>query len=175
MRPQTPGGSAVSFGRPARLAGKGDPGVDSAAACGCPEPHEGRLGEGRAIPARGRTLEGRSPGELRATMDLNRRSWCSDSRVEQGPGGERLRDWLTGWLGCGAQAQAARLFCGSSRRRPTTRGQGRRRRRTAAREEQGSEVRTPREDLVRNRASRYGAAFRRQEVEKTWRRKAWVR
>jgi hypothetical protein len=39
-------------------------------------------------PARGNTLEGKSPGELRARIDLNRRFAVADSRTEQGPEGE---------------------------------------------------------------------------------------
>jgi hypothetical protein len=38
-----------------------------------------------AIPARGNTLEGKSPGELRARVGLNRRPGVADSRVEQSP------------------------------------------------------------------------------------------
>jgi hypothetical protein len=40
---------------------------------------------------RGKTLEGRSPGELRAPGGLNSRLTVADSRVEQDPVGEEAR------------------------------------------------------------------------------------
>ena len=42
--------------------------------------------------ARENTLEGRSPGELRARIGLNRRFDVADSRTEQGPVGEGRSD-----------------------------------------------------------------------------------
>jgi hypothetical protein len=45
-----------------------------------------------AIPVRGKTLEGRSPGELRSRVGLNRRHGQADSRVEQSLEGEGCSD-----------------------------------------------------------------------------------
>jgi hypothetical protein len=107
---------------------------------------EGRGGEGRAVPARGRTLEGRSPGELRAVAGLNRRRQVADSRVERNPEG--------------GDAIGARPFCSATGPSASADGavrggrvdvelpdvkrvRGRRRRCTAAREEQRSEGRNP--------------------------------
>jgi hypothetical protein len=62
---------------------------------------------------RGKTLEGRSPGELRAPVGLNSRLIVADSRVEQDPVGEEARPgvsdlgsdffWLLELLGRGAK------------------------------------------------------------------------
>ena len=51
------------------------------------EAREGRRGESRATSARESTLEGESPGELRALAGLNNRWEVADSRVEQTPEG----------------------------------------------------------------------------------------
>jgi hypothetical protein len=83
--------------------------VDHSGACDrVMKAQEGRRGEGRAVPARGKTLEGRSPGELRAPGGLNSRLTVADSRVEQDPVGEEARpgvsdlgsDFLGYWSRC---------------------------------------------------------------------------
>jgi hypothetical protein len=56
------------------------------------EAREGRRGEGRATPARGNTLEGGSPGELRALSGLNNRAEVADSRAEQTPEGGKAAE-----------------------------------------------------------------------------------
>lgn len=49
------------------------------------QPHEGRLGEGRANPARGNTLEGRRPRRATRRFQSKPLSSVADSRVEQDP------------------------------------------------------------------------------------------
>jgi hypothetical protein len=63
----------------------GAAGADVRACIG--EAREGRRGEIRATPVRGNTLEGESPGELRALFGLNNRAEVADSRAEQTPEG----------------------------------------------------------------------------------------
>jgi hypothetical protein len=48
----------------------------------------GGAAKAEAIPVRGKTLEGKSPGELHALVGLNRRLEVVDSRVEQSLEGE---------------------------------------------------------------------------------------
>jgi hypothetical protein len=59
------------------------------------EAHEGRHGESRAVPVGEKTLEGESPGELRAPVGLISRPTVADSRVEQDPVGEEARPGIS--------------------------------------------------------------------------------
>jgi len=86
-----------------------------------------------AIPPRENTLEGGSPGELRAHAGLTHRSEVADSRVEQGPEVEGRSRGLSivevsHWRGVSAHATKVGFREGSGAL-ATARGHGRRRRR----------------------------------------------
>jgi hypothetical protein len=96
------------------------------------------------LPVGEKTLEGKSPGELRARTGLTRRHGVADSHVEQSPEGEgRLSGVpIMGARGFGAALRRLRRAA-DSRVRPRTfqrqEGSGAGERRTAAWEEKRSE------------------------------------
>jgi hypothetical protein len=77
----------------------------------------GGAAKAEAIPVRGKTLEGKSPGELHALVGLNRRLEVVDSRVEQSLEGEGLQGLLhLGKVGFGAVLRRLRRSVRTSER-----------------------------------------------------------
>jgi hypothetical protein len=107
------------------------------------------------------------------TTGLNRRLGVADSRVEQNPEGggapgASSSTHLDSTVLRGRRRTAGGEVGGAVQ---TTRGYRRRRRRTAAREEQGSEGRNPMSGSGMKQGRQARGGSKRQEVEKTWRRR----
>jgi hypothetical protein len=168
--------------KPRRVGGleRDEPIPSVATPCGAPQPagfvrlgqaREGRLGEGRVTPVGGNTLEGEKP--RRATRSISAQTAgveVADSRAEQSPEGDVVVSARIGTLG--RPSGRARGAPGRNPRdAETTRGQRRRRRRTAAREEKSSEGRNPMSGSGTKQGRQIRCGPKRQEVEKTWRRR----